>query len=283
MIDNINQLVPYTVLTFFGELPGLPGLFIAALSSAAFSTLSSCLSSLSAIAYKDILKVRNPNISAHVATNISRLVTILFGVIAIAVTFLISNLPGSVNSLFSSFVACMDGPTCAIFMLSAFSRRVTSKGVLFGAMCGMSISLWLNLGKLFSEIPADTPLPAGPTDTCSSTSNFTSLASVIPSGYSTTTYLPLNETSTTLEHATNNLTELQEFYRVSYMYYSFIGFTVSLVIGFLASLCCEAPKHVDTRCLFEFRKHVLGKQSDNVNERTIGNANEEEVLQENKF
>ncbi|XP_052783067.1 sodium-coupled monocarboxylate transporter 2-like [Mya arenaria] len=278
VINNINQLVPYTVLELFGDLPGLPGLFIAALSSAAFSTLSSCLSSLSAIAYEDILKVRNPNVSSQVATNISRLVTVLFGVIALAVTFLISTLPGSIISLFSSFVACMDGPTCAIFMLSAFSRRVTTKGVLFGAMCGMSISLWLNLGKLFSDIPADIPLPAGPTDSCSITSNLTSLNSLTPNEYSTVTYMPHEETSTAFVHATHSLSGLQELYRVSYMYYSFIGFTISFVVGFLASLCCEAPKRVDNRCLFAFRKHVLGKQSDTMNEETIAKENEEEAL-----
>ncbi|WAR10646.1 SC5AC-like protein [Mya arenaria] len=206
LIININQLVLYTVLELFVDLPGLPGLFIAALSSAAFSTLSSCLSSLSAILYEDIIKVRNPNISAQVVTNISRLVTILFGLIALAATFLISSLPGSVVSLFASFVGCMEGPTCAIFILSAFGRRATTKEVLFGAMCGMSISLWLNLENLFSDVPAYTLLPSGPTNSCSIMSNFSSLPTVSPHGYSTTTSFPHDETSTNFVHETHSIT-----------------------------------------------------------------------------
>ncbi|XP_060578434.1 sodium-coupled monocarboxylate transporter 2-like [Ruditapes philippinarum] len=49
IINNMNAIVPFAVLDLFRNQPGLAGLFTASLSSAAFSTLSSCLSSLSAV------------------------------------------------------------------------------------------------------------------------------------------------------------------------------------------------------------------------------------------
>ncbi|XP_060562146.1 sodium-coupled monocarboxylate transporter 2-like [Ruditapes philippinarum] len=49
LVQNVNKIIPIAVLELFKDQPGLAGLFTAALSSAALSSLSSCLSSLSAV------------------------------------------------------------------------------------------------------------------------------------------------------------------------------------------------------------------------------------------
>ncbi|XP_053376607.1 sodium-coupled monocarboxylate transporter 2-like [Mercenaria mercenaria] len=54
VVDNINEILPFAVLDLFQDLPGLAGLFTASLSSAALSTMSSLLSSLSAVTYEDL-------------------------------------------------------------------------------------------------------------------------------------------------------------------------------------------------------------------------------------
>ena len=55
-VDNLNQIIPYTIMELFHDMPGLPGLFIAALAAASLSTISSGLSSLAAVTYEDIIK-----------------------------------------------------------------------------------------------------------------------------------------------------------------------------------------------------------------------------------
>ena len=88
-VPNINQLIPFTVMELFDSVPGLPGLFIAALAAASLSTLSSGLSSLAAVTYEDILKTFFPNLNEEKATNISKIVVVIYGVIAVAIAFLL--------------------------------------------------------------------------------------------------------------------------------------------------------------------------------------------------
>ena len=42
-ISNINEIIPTAVVDLFGHMPGFPGLLIASLSSAALSSMFSCL------------------------------------------------------------------------------------------------------------------------------------------------------------------------------------------------------------------------------------------------
>jgi Na+/proline symporter len=63
-VQNGEQILPYLVLNLFKDLPGLSGLFIACVYSAALSTISAGLNSLSAVCIKDFIqpyshKVRN--------------------------------------------------------------------------------------------------------------------------------------------------------------------------------------------------------------------------------
>ncbi|XP_052771552.1 sodium-coupled monocarboxylate transporter 1-like [Mya arenaria] len=251
-VKNVNEILPYAITDIFQNMPGLPGLFISALSSAAFSTLSSCLSSLSAIVYEDIIKVYNPQIDPSTSTTISRFVTVGFGAVGMGVSFLITSLPGSVISLFQSTMACMDGPTCAIFLLSAMFHRATTKGVLTGALCGAAVALWLNIGKLLSGLPSDPKLPNGPMDNCS-------IAFTTP--FFGNMSLSLNDSFTTLSPSTNNseveLSALDEIYRTSFILFSLIGFLVALVVGVIVSLFTSPPQDFDKRCLFSFRKHIV--------------------------
>ena len=77
----MNETVPITVIELFHNIPGVTGLFIASLSSAALSTLSSCLSSLSAITYDDVIKVIYPDNENEKATRLSKIVVLFYGLI----------------------------------------------------------------------------------------------------------------------------------------------------------------------------------------------------------
>ncbi|KAH3825378.1 sodium-coupled monocarboxylate transporter 1-like [Dreissena polymorpha] len=261
IIDNVNAIVPFTIMELFNNHPGLPGLFIAALSSAAFSTLSSCLSSLSAITYEDVIKVRNPNIEPAYATKLSKIVTLVFGAVAMGISFLISILPGSIQAISQSIFACMDGPMCMIFILAPMYRRATTKGLLIGAASGMVVVMWLNMGKLFSGLPPDPTKPAGPTHNCDIYRNINVTSSVAAQMYSNSTnavYYLVNTTTATALTTTvvPEKTVLQEIYSVSYCWFSMTGFIISMIVGMIASRLTEPPKHIDSRCLFSFQKHI---------------------------
>ena len=265
-ISNINEVAPIAVLDLFAAMPGFPGLFIASLSSAALSTLSSCLTGLSSITFEDIIKVKYPDMSDRKATKWSKIVVFLYGAIAMGMSFLLSFVPGPVYTMFQAFMGSIDGPTCGIFILSIFFLRSTTKGMMIGALSGMTVSMTLNLGQTFISIPSSKYLPLGPTDNCFvsdigndsdlaiNTTNVVEIGSYV--GATTTLYniqnaTTLTATDTVVDHV-NNTTVAQKIFGISFMLFSLIGFLVTTIVGVVTSLLTQpTPKdQVDTTTLY---------------------------------
>lgn len=258
IVKNVNGIIPFAVMDLFRNQPGLPGLFIAALSSAALSTLSSCLSGLSAITYTDIIKVKYTNMNVETATKLSKIFVLLYGLVALGIAFLCSAMPGSVMAIFTAMGACLDGPTVGIFLLSAMFRRSTTKGLFIGALFGTCVPLWIYFGRTFSNVAPDPVLPSGPVDQC-----YKLTASMANYNISDISYIH-NTTffqATTEMHQNNDVineqSPLSEFYKMSFMLWSLTGFLITVVIGTVGSLLTKPPAEVDERCLFSFRKHVI--------------------------
>ncbi|XP_045171044.2 sodium-coupled monocarboxylate transporter 2-like [Mercenaria mercenaria] len=265
IVKNINEIVPFAVLDLFQDLYGLAGLFTASLSSAALSTMSSCLSSLSAVTYEDIIKIKFPDMHAYRATKLSKVIVLIYGFIAMGLAFAVALIPGSVIAIFMSFMGCFDGPIVATFLLSTMYRKATTKGVIVGAICGSAVALWLNIGSHFSGVPRYPYLPAGPTDQCgvydegSKLSNV-SMATIYPvtdihTLFSGTQKIEISTVPS--EQNVRDLSSPETFYSISYVLFSLIGMCISLIVGFLVSLCTSPPKQLDERCLFSFRRHIL--------------------------
>ncbi|XP_052820369.1 sodium-coupled monocarboxylate transporter 2-like [Mya arenaria] len=260
IVDNVNAIIPFTIMELFNNHPGLPGLFIAALSSAAFSTLSSCLSSLAAIAYEDVIKVRHPNLTPAFGTKISKIMTLVFGAVAMGIAFIISVLPGSIQAISQSIFACMDGPMCMIFILSPMFKRSTTKGLLTGAIVGMVVVMWLNMGKLFFSVEDDQSLPYGPTHNCDiyRDGNVTTTMAYkyLNISNSETTSLIINTTLTVDQSGPQMKTFFQHIYSISYVWFSMIGFILSMAVGIVASLLTAPPTNVNPMTLFSWDKHI---------------------------
>lgn len=54
-ISRTDQTLPYYVMDVAGHLPGLPGLFLAGLVSAALATMSASLNTVSGTIYEDFI------------------------------------------------------------------------------------------------------------------------------------------------------------------------------------------------------------------------------------
>lgn len=57
-VKKIDQVVPYFVMKVGRQLPGLPGIFVAGIFSAALSTMSGLLNTMSCMIYDDFLRNR---------------------------------------------------------------------------------------------------------------------------------------------------------------------------------------------------------------------------------
>ena len=147
---NLNQIIPYTMMELFLSLPGLPGLFIAALSAASLSTISSGLSSLAAVTYEDVIKIHFPNMNEKRATNVSKVVVVLFGWISVVIAFLLSNVEGPLGQIMAGFMGAVSGPMTGLFLLSIFYRRATTKGAVIGTLVSFGFVIWIITGQNFS-------------------------------------------------------------------------------------------------------------------------------------
>lgn len=88
-----DQLLPLFVMDTLGGIHGLSGLFVAGVFSAALSSLSTCLNSMSAIVLEDFVKpfVHKP-LSNRAINWIMRMVVVFMGVICVALVVVVQKL-----------------------------------------------------------------------------------------------------------------------------------------------------------------------------------------------
>ncbi len=129
------------------ELPvGLVGVLLAAVFSAAMSTLSSSLNSASAAAINDFyLPLRGGDPSDRERLRTSRLLTVGFGVIQIAVALSGGALAMSVVHTVLLVQAFAMGILLGVFMLGVLTRSVGQTGALIGGCGGIAMVATLKL------------------------------------------------------------------------------------------------------------------------------------------
>lgn len=98
-----------------GEFPGLPGVFVAGVFSAALSSLSTGLNSISAVILEDFFKVfiSKPLTDRQIAI-IMRLVVLIFGALCVGLVFVVEQL-GTVLQLSITLSSLANGPLLGIF------------------------------------------------------------------------------------------------------------------------------------------------------------------------
>lgn len=131
-----DQLLPLLVMDVLGLFPGLPGLFVSGVFSAALSSLSTGLNSMSAVLLEDFCKpyCKTP-LTEKQTRYIMRGVVVVFGVICVGLVFVVEHL-GSVLQLSISLGSISNGPLLGIFTLGVmvpWVHATVSRNVTFTA------------------------------------------------------------------------------------------------------------------------------------------------------
>lgn len=104
----------------FKGIPGLAGLFVAAVFSAALSSLSTSLNSLAAIVLEDFIKPYISRPLSEKQTNyIMRTVVCAFGILCVSLVFVVEHL-GTVLQLSMSLSGIFLGPLFGAFAMGIF-------------------------------------------------------------------------------------------------------------------------------------------------------------------
>ena len=246
-IKNPNQIIPFMVLDIFSNLPGMTGLFMASLFSASLSTMSSGLSSLSAMTVEDYVKPYFKNLSDRKLTLIAKLTVPFYGLLSVGVSFMIAKIPGTIPQIAVSILSSFGGPAGGLFLYSVFFPWATKKGAMIGTIIAIILTFWLSAGKSFSKSLKKTPWATmPPVDNCPSYLNTTMNNFTMTTEYSTILTTDVMNDS--------ELEGIDKFYSLSYQWIGVLGIFYCLVIAIATSLIEGLPKSkdVDVRYVLPF-------------------------------
>ncbi|XP_037051954.1 sodium-coupled monocarboxylate transporter 1 [Bradysia coprophila] len=207
-----DQLLPLFVMDVLGQFPGLSGLFIAGVFSAALSSLSTCLNSMSAIVLEDFVKpfVARP-LSSRTISWIMRSVVVVVGAICVALVVVVQKM-GTVLQLTMSLEAITNGPLLGIFTIGILLPWINGNSALAGGIAGVVAMSWVSLNAQWaiasSAIHFEHKLTS--VDDCDYNFDVSSMVN-ITKVVETDTVFPL--------------------YRISYMWYTFFGAMVAIIVA----------------------------------------------------
>lgn len=136
LIEKEDQILPYFVIT---QLPaGLPGLLIAAIYAASMSTISAGLNSLSSATLVDFHQrlTHAPPVSDARQVKRARWITVLYGILVMALAFVVSNMQGNLVESVNTIIGLVGGPLLGLFFLGMFTKRADTRGALYGSLTG---------------------------------------------------------------------------------------------------------------------------------------------------
>ncbi|XP_050086876.1 sodium-coupled monocarboxylate transporter 1 [Anopheles aquasalis] len=213
-----DQLLPLFVMDILRDMPGLSGLFVAGVFSAALSSLSTCLNSMSAVILEDFVKpfVKEP-LSPRAINWIMRSVVVGVGALCAALVFVVEKM-GTVLQLTMSLEAITNGPLLGTFTIGILIPWVGSGCALVGGIVGVVFMSWLSLKAQYWVATGTIVFPHKP-------------MSVEGCSYEFDHSL-VNVTSTSL-YTTDDIFPL---FRVSYMWYTFLGAGVTILVSLLSTM-----------------------------------------------
>ncbi|KAL6447754.1 hypothetical protein ACFW04_000123 [Cataglyphis niger] len=141
-----DQLLPLLVMNVLGKFPGLPGLFVAGVFSAALSSLSTGLNSMAAVVLEDFVKpfIKTP-FTRRTADIFMKLTVVVLGATCVALVFVVEQTGIHVLQLSMSLGAITSGPSLGIFSMGLLLPWINGKGALIGGLAGLSFMGWLGL------------------------------------------------------------------------------------------------------------------------------------------
>ncbi|XP_063916876.1 sodium-coupled monocarboxylate transporter 2-like isoform X2 [Zophobas morio] len=224
LISKHDQLFPLFVTEIGGHLPGIPGLFIAAICSAALSSMSSNLNALSGVMYNDVVcEFLKKKPSDKKATNILKLIVLIVGLLCSCLVFVIQGM-GEVFSVSLTIWGITQGPILGAFTLGVLFPKANQQGALYGMILGCISVACIAIPAKYYQTKGLLSYPTKPLSTngCSffNASNFVST----------------NKTISQFQPSV--------IFKTSFYFYAVIGVTVTVIVGLVVSFFTKSGSSV---------------------------------------
>lgn len=278
------------VLTVLTRVPGLAGIFVAAIYAAVLSSVSTQLNSMTALLWADFLKPHPffASWSDVKAGALQKVLVLLSGVVAIVLGLVVSMLGRSFLRALFAINGALSGPLIGLFVVALCMPWVNLKGASSGFLISIVLSVWLAFGQLLTQTK-EPYLPMSQ-ESCPAT----------------------NTTVDSIAIQTEEVNNVHAIYGLSYCLNSFLGVVICILVALIVTLFTgtNSKEDVDRRYVNEtawrlFEKWTLiqgreslikkvlrrsaspsveNKENKKVEEKEIelGDAEEKEILASNR-
>ncbi|XP_036321356.1 sodium-coupled monocarboxylate transporter 1 isoform X2 [Rhagoletis pomonella] len=213
-----DQLPTLLVMKTVGDIPGLPGLFVSGVFSAALSSLSTGLNSLACVISQDVVasSLKTPLNERQTAV-LLRLIVFVFGVACIGLVYVVEKL-GMVLQLATMTGAVTMGPLLAVYTMGVVLPWINGKSALTGCLTGFLVLSWICTNAQIAQVKGEIAYPKMPVsiDGCD--------------------YEFDNETAWHIIHDYKPTTSDQRnLYHLSFLWYSAFGAIISIAVAAIAT------------------------------------------------
>lgn len=235
-IQKVDQILPFFVMEVASRIPGLPGVFIAGIFSAALSSMSTGLNTLAGTIYEDFIREHFPEASEKRVSDVMKVLVVVLGLLILSLVFVVEQM-GQVFRISIAVSGITAGALLGLFTIGMMSRFVNTKGVICGSIGSMVIVSIIMVGA--QSLPKHPPLPTR-TDGCDFAFNAT-----MPDSTVTVDNNPM-------------------IFKLSFMYYTLLGALLLIVIAYIVSWFTGGCEPFDERLLAPPMRSKNWKATENV-------------------
>ncbi|XP_037777968.1 LOW QUALITY PROTEIN: sodium-coupled monocarboxylate transporter 1-like [Penaeus monodon] len=219
------------VLTVLTRVPGLAGIFVAAIYAAVLSSVSTQLNSMTALLWADFLKPHPffASFSEVKAGALQKIIVLLSGIVAIVLGLVVSTLGRSFLRALFAITGALSGPLIGLFAVGLFLPWVNLKGASAGFFISIILSVWLAIGQLLSQ--TQEPFLTMSREGCPVTNTSTTAANVTTLAATTSTSVASVTDVTTEASLPTEEESVRGIYGLSYCLNSFLGVVICVVVA----------------------------------------------------
>lgn len=134
-----DLMIPVFIVKYLPH--GVIGLLMVAILSAAMSSLSSTVNSLSAVSVEDFFNRGKRKLEGAAYMRTSKLLVIFWGVVCIGCSFLFGGNKSTVIEIINAIGSVFYGPVLVTFLLAIFSKKVNHIGMNAGIIVAVGVNL----------------------------------------------------------------------------------------------------------------------------------------------
>jgi len=242
LVEKPDQIFPLFVMQVMGDIPCIPGLFVAGVFSGALSTVSSGLNALAAVTFQDFIQGGcGLKMSEKKKTIVAKGLAVGYGILAYGIVFLVKYLPGVLEAALGIF-GIVGGPVLGAFTLGMFVPWANSIGAFVGCFSSLIFTMWFGFGQTFARNFSKSPSALEYSPILQEWKNTLS-ALIKPTrtdGCADDWWETINGTKISVfekppEEPTTNTFDHLKIYEVSYMWFSAIPCMMCITIGIIVS------------------------------------------------